>query len=227
MSAVSAVNAVTSSGEEEDNYLSLSRSAVFGLVLGILALLGIWFPPLVALCFMGLIASGIALYQLAKYPAELTGKPLAIVALLLNATLCIVIPIYHAYVYATELPPGYKRVSFSTLKSPLGQEDVPPKDALELNGQKVFIKGYAHPTSMSAGSVKHFILVPDIATCCFGGQPPLTHMIEISLKGDKSITPGFYRKLRLAGTLRVDSQLKPISGLQGVYYQLHVDEVVQ
>jgi hypothetical protein len=69
---------------------------------------------------------------------------------------------------------------------------------------------------------KKFVLVPDLGTCCFGGQPPLTHMIEVSLSGEEYARKS-YRKQRLAGTLHVNRSLKPIEGLTGVYYQLKAD----
>lgn len=211
---------------EDDIYKSLSRAAVFGCVFAVLGILGFWFAPLVALTFFGLVFSFVALNRLNKYPQELTGRPIAWFALLLSGFMTIGQPLYHAYIYATELPEGYERVSFSELKSPLGAPDYPPEQALALDGKKVFLKGYPHPSSVSAASAKHFVLVPDIATCCFGGQPPLTHMIEVNLNGDQSLRLGMFSKLRLAGTLRVDQNLKPVSGLNGVYYQLQVDRVV-
>jgi hypothetical protein len=47
-------------------------------------------------------------------------------------------------------------------------------------------------------------------------------MIEVNLGGDLIIEPSM-RKLRLAGTLYVDPQLKPLNSVEGVYYQMRVD----
>ncbi len=93
----------------------------------------------------------------------------------------------------------------------MGAPDAPTKEALSLDGKKIFLKGYVHPTSVTSTSAKNFVLVPDWATCCFGGQPPLTHMVEVNLKGDMSVRAS-QRKIKLAGTLKVDKNLKPISG---------------
>lgn len=103
-----------------------------------------------------------------------------------------------------------------------GQPDVPTNDALQWNGQQTFIKGYVHPSSMSSPEAKKFVIVPDLGTCCFGGQPPLTHMIEVTLTGDQYAHKDYYKK-RLAGKFTVNNYLKPIDGLQGVYYQLQAD----
>ncbi len=210
--------------EDSEIYRSVSRQAVFCLLLGILGIFAFSTPALIILPFAGLFFGFGALYNLKKYPTELTGKPVAFAGLAINAMLALSTPIYHAYIYATEVPDGYERVLFSTLMTPIGTLDVPPERALELDGKKVFIKGYVHPTSVTSGSAKNFVLVPDWATCCFGGQPRLTHMIEVTLVGDLALQPS-NRKLRLAGTLSVDPQLKPISGLQGVYYQLRADHL--
>jgi hypothetical protein len=208
----------------EIEYRTVSRTAVLGLVFGIVGLLAILYAAMLFLPAVGLIFSLLALASFRKYPEELTGKPIAWTAFLLSGLLLIVAPIRHAYIYATEVPEGYERISFSTLTSPKGAPDMPTAEALELNGKQVFVKGYIHPSSISANSSKYFVLVPDLGTCCFGGQPPLTHMIEVTLTGNEGVRHSF-RKFKLAGKLQVDTNLKPISGLQGVYYQLRADHV--
>ena len=191
-------------------------------MLGILGLGAFPVLLLIALPMLGIAFGVIALFAISRFPEEMLGKPLAIAGIALSLITCLLAPAYHTYVYMTEVPEGYTRVNFEDLKSGLGQPDVPPSEALALNGQQVFIKGYIHPTSMDTMSAKRFVLVPDLGTCCFGGQPPLTHMIEVSLTGDQHARKS-YRKQRLAGKLRVNSQLKPIDGLTGVYYQLQAD----
>lgn len=214
--------ATTFSDGEADVYKSVSRAAIASLVLGVLGLSAfpVWF--LLILPLTGLVFAYLAYDGFRKYPHELVGKPIATVGLLLCSLTCLLAPSYHYCDYMTEVPDGYTRTDFSVLKSGLGQPDVPPADALALDGQKVYIKGYIHPTSMDTLLAKRFILVPDLGTCCFGGQPPLTHMIEVSLTGDQHATKS-YRKQRLAGTLHVNPNLKPVDGLTGVYYQLRAD----
>ena len=51
----------------------------------------------------------------------------------------------------------------------------------ELDGKKVFIKGYMYPSSQMTG-IREFVLCRDNGTCCFGGQPRLTDMIRVKLK---------------------------------------------
>ncbi|MCC7335515.1 MAG: DUF3299 domain-containing protein [Pirellulaceae bacterium] len=216
------VREATFSSEEAGVYQSVSRAAVASVVLGVLGLSAFSIWLLVALPLLGVVLALIALRGFQKFPEELLGKPLAVAGLTLCGLTCVFAPAYHRYVYLTEVPEGYTRVDFASLKSKLGEPDVPPSDALALDGKQVFIKGYIHPTSMDTMLAKRFVLVPDLGTCCFGGQPPLTHMIEVSLTGDQHAQKS-YRRQRLAGTLHVNPYMKPVDGLTGVFYQLQAD----
>ena len=203
-------------------YQSVSRAAVASVVLAVLGLLSFLFVGLLMLPVVGLVLAVNALLSIRKYPDEMLGKPIALLGLAISGGTMILAPSYHAFVYVTEVPEGYQRIAFSTLTSPTGAADVPPAQALELDGKQVFVKGYIHPTSMDAPRVKKFVLVPDLGTCCFGGQPPLTHMIEVTLAGDNFATKSM-SKQKLAGTLHVNRALKPVDGLEGVYYTLKAD----
>lgn len=207
---------------DEYNYTSLSRAAVLSLVFGILGLLSWYSPLLLFLSMLGALFALAAYANLKKYPQELSGKNLARLGGLLSLSMLIASPIKHTYVYYTELPDGYERISFAALKSPVGAPDVPPQTALDLDGKKVFLKGYIHPTSLSSNAAKTFVLVPDWATCCFGQQPPLTHMIEVKLTGENFASKSLKRH-SLAGTLSVRPYMKPVEGLQGVFYELEAD----
>jgi hypothetical protein len=210
------------SSSDELVYQSVSRSAVASLLLAVFGLLSILFVGLLLLPLVALVLGITAVLAIRKYPNELLGKPMALAGVGISAITLCVAPAYHMFVYATEVPPGYERIAFATLISPTGAPDQPPPQALSLDGQQVFVKGYIHPTSMNSARSKKFVLVPDLGTCCFGGQPPLTHMIEVTLTGDSLATKNM-RKQKLAGTLHVNPHLKPVDGLQGVYYTLKAD----
>ena len=61
-------------------------------------------------------------------------------------------------------------------------------------------------------------------TCCFGGQPKLTDMIEVTLKDPLRIKYSFGRR-KLAGVIRVSPDKKQVAGLDGVYYRVDADYV--
>lgn len=210
------------SGTDSEVYRAMSRAAVVSIVFAILGISALSVPLLLVLPLIGFFSGVLAIQAIKRFPDELLGKPLAQIGLAISALLLVVAPLYHGYVYATEVPEGYTRVSFFSFMSDKGQADIPTPDAMQWNGKQIFIKGYVHPTSMSSFEAKKFVLVPDLGTCCFGGQPPLTHMIEVTLTGDQYAHKDL-RKKRLAGTFTVNPYLKPIDGLQGVYYQLRAD----
>lgn len=208
--------------EETDIYRTTSRAALASLAFAILGLSAFMMEWLAVVPMIGLFIGVVGLNSIKKYPDELLGRQYAVAGIALSVVLLVAAPAYHAYIYATEVPEGYTRVSFYSLMADKNQPDVPTPDSLQWNGQQVFIKGYVHPNSMSSLEAKKFVIVPDLGTCCFGGQPPLTHMIEVTLTGDQYAHKDF-RKKRLAGKFNVNPYLKPIDGLQGVYYQLRAD----
>lgn len=214
------IESTFSSGEEV--YRSVSRAAIASLLLGIFGFAA--FPLLFVLILplLGLVFAVIAFSGFRRFPAELQGKPMAVAGAVICSGILVAAPLYHTYIYMTEVPEGYTRVDFAALMSPKGRQDVPTEFAVTIDGEQIFIKGYIHPSSMDTVKSKRFVLVPDLGTCCFGGQPPLTHMIEVSLLGDQYATKN-YRKQRLAGTMRVFASKKPVDGLDGVYYQLRAD----
>lgn len=227
MSAISMPNETKSveSWTENGNdapYRTVSRAAVFSVVLAVASASSLLSPWMIVVPLCGIVCGVVALGNIKKFPLELSGTGLAKIGLAASAVLGVVSPSYHTYIYLTEVPDGYERVSFSTLSTKSYEPDFPSQNALQLDGKPIFIKGYIHPTSVSSSKAKKFILIPDLGTCCFGGQPRLTDMIEVTLTGNQTVKPS-YRKIKLAGVLKVDTEIKPVKELQGVFYQLQAD----
>jgi hypothetical protein len=225
MSTLIEESAVTqeSIAEGEDfDYKALSRAAVISVIFGLFGFLAWESPYLIVLPLLAVVLALSGLSAIRRFQDELTGKKIALAGLSLGSLMIVVAPIKHTYVYLTEVPDGYERVSFSALKSPTGAPDLPTAEAVRLDGQKIFLKGYIHPTSLSSKNSKSFILVPDWATCCFGTQPPLTHMIEVHLVNEKYASKSF-RQHSLAGTFTVIPQGKAVEGFTGVYYQIDAE----
>lgn len=209
-------------GNDFEAYQSVSRAAVIACVFGALGLTAFITPWLLPLPLIAIVAAWTAFAGFRRYPDELVGAPAAIAGIVVAGITMLGAPSWHIYEYATEVPEGYTRVSFESLMTATGQPELPTPDALQMDGEQVFIKGYIHPNSMDTMLSKRFVIVPDLGTCCFGGQPPLTHMIEVTLVGEQYASKSM-RKQRLAGTLHVNRSLKPIDGLTGVFYQLRAD----
>ncbi len=209
---------------EYEQYRSLSVAAVATIAIAVLSLAAIVFPSLLFLPLAGVLL-GLYAYRKTQVRAdELTGQGMATVGL----GLCLLILFgaggMHWIIYATEVPEGYERISFWQLDAGPGQPEssIPPA-ALELDGKRVFVKGYVFPHTQRLG-LKQFVLVGDMGTCCFGGQPKLTDMIEVTLEDPLTINFS-YRPRRLAGTFKVNRILKNRSDVGGVCYQLEADYV--
>jgi hypothetical protein len=212
--------------EQYLQYRSLSMSAVVTLALGILSIPA----PLVAHRTFGLLLIPLAgmvlglfsVQKLRRHRNELSGMVAAKLGLALCTVLFLAGTLWGTVSYATEVPEGYQRISFAQLQPDPGYPQLPiPPAAIELNQQKIFIKGYVYPDGQSE-NIKQFVLVPDMGTCCFGGQPALTDMILVTLREPLRIDYSYYRR-NLAGVLHVSPRKKPIENLDGVYYQLDAD----
>ncbi len=230
MSAIDTVPDVHDDEAGDDGfvaYRALSKAAVMSLVLAFLSLLGLVFPTLLVLPIVGVILGFIALKNLRRYPNELTGRVPAVIGTFGCLVLLTGGAAWHTHTYLTEVPDGYTRISYSQLQSkgmyPGTNTPILPE---ELDGKRVFIKGYVHPGVSSMGRIRKFILVPDMGTCCFGGQPKrMTDMIEVTLTKSKGIQYNL-RKRKVGGILHVRYQVHKVAGgLKGGLYELKADYV--
>lgn len=224
------MSAELSLGRYEDTvdfpYRALSRGAIFSVLLIPLALPGLIqaFAPLLVLSIAGIACGLFGLRAIRRWPDEYSGKTLALTGLVAHAVLLFGGSSAHAYVYATEVPEGYQRVSFYEFQQPDSLPDVPTARALEFNGEDIFLKGYIHPSSGS-GMLRRFILVPDLGTCCFGGQPKSTDMIEVTLAKGQTVRGGL-TKLKLAGKFTVNPYNHRAADFDNqIYYQMRAEYV--
>ena len=206
-------------------YRGISKAAIFSVGLGLLSVPGLLFPGVLVLALVGFVLGLIAMRSIRRYPDELTGRPVALIGVVLCGCMFVGGVAAHVIDYVTELPEGYaseNRVSFAELQPDKAHPELPIAPlALELHGRKIFLKGYVHP-EYNHGEVRKFVLVPDMGTCCFGGQPKLTDMIEVTLRDPHRIR--YNQRLRkVAGVFLVDPAPVPIKGLGGVVYQIDAE----
>lgn len=207
---------------EYARYRAISMSAVTTAIIGIISIPAILFSKLLFLPFMGLIIGTYSMLQLKRRSDELKGIHTAKIGLLMCTSILITGTVYSSYVYATEVPEGFSRISFTELQPNEGSPLPIPESALSLDGERIFVKGYVHPAVTRRKGIKQFVLVPDMGTCCFGGQPKLTDMIEVTLKDPLRVNYSL-SQVKLAGTFKVSPIKKNVSGLDGVYYQLDAE----
>ena len=203
-------------------YRTVSKTAVISLILGLFSIGAFAAAPLLFVPVCGFFLGLYAYRNIRRYPNELSGTISALAGTALCALLFFAALTAHSVIYATEVPEGYERISFDDLQPRRERREWPVSNrALSLDGKRVFVKGYVYPDGQQFG-IKRFVLVRDLGTCCFGGQPKLTHMIEVTLEDPLRVEYAI-RKRKLGGTLKVDTKLKPVSGLGGVYFRLKAD----
>lgn len=206
-------------------YRAISRSAITSIVLFVVALLGLIAPfeALLALAVLGIIFAFLAIRSIRRYPDEFSGLGLAKFSLIANGLLLAGGIGMHTYVYLTEVPPGHIRVPFYALKFD-ADPDQPTEAAMEIDGKDIFIKGYIHPSS-GGGMLRQFVLVGDLGTCCFGGQPKSSEMIEVTLTGGQTVKGGMTRR-KLAGKFTLNKvPQKQTDFDNAVFYRLKGSKV--
>lgn len=207
------------SHSSEFEYRALSTLAVLSLICGVFSLLALFDLSLGLIPLVGILIGARALSQIRRRPKDLAGAGLAKAGIVLSLLLLLTGWVRIGYIYATEVPDGYARVSYEQLQPTEPGQRV-PQSALDLDGKRVFIKGYAYPGSQKSG-IKQFVLCRDNGDCCFGGEPKLTDMIQVTLA--EPLAMEYTTSLRrLAGTFRV-APAEASDELGAVLYHLEAD----
>lgn len=204
----------------DGDYRALSGAAVVSLALGFLSALALLTVYLSMIPIAGILFGLYAVSQIHKHPGELTGRGIAITGISISLVLLIGSISVASYVYATEVPEGYERIFYSQLQPEEGKigQKIPPY-AEDLDGKKVFIKGYVFPGKQRQG-IKTFLLVRDKGDCCFGGNPKLTDRIQVTLADPERLQFDPYLH-KVAGTFRLIKDPRQAVDAGGeVYYHL-------
>ncbi|MGI9516243.1 MAG: DUF3299 domain-containing protein [Pirellulaceae bacterium] len=213
------------SDELEIHYRSLSKAAVGGTIFAFLGLGYLLATPLILLPVIGLGLSWIGVTNVRRFPEELVGRKLAKIGLVLSILLLAGGTAWHTYVYMTEVPEGYERISFRMLKPDRKSQLPYSPNAEELDGTKVFLKGYVRPGTHRT-NLRDFILVGDFGSCCFGGNPEITDVVAISIQGEERVNYSL-RVRKIAGTFRLNRRAAPTDEKEvpKVYYQIDAEIV--
>lgn len=211
-------------------YRAISIAAVVALVFGLMSLFAflgvVWDAPSAILLIpaLGTITGFLAVRKLKRQSNELTGMPVALVGTVLSLIGLVCGAAYSQYRYSTEVPEGYSRISFLSLEPVMSRPELPVSpDSLELQGKKIFVKGYVLSDDQGV-ALKNFAIVPDLGDCCFGGNPKLYKMIQSEIKTKDRVGFSFFKR-GFGGTFRVDPRQKDPTGLQGAHYYLDIDYV--
>ena len=106
--------------EQYQQYRSLSFSAVVTLVFGVISLPAAFWahmnPFMLVFPFIGTLLGLFSFFKLRKRTDEFTGLGLSKTGLMMSLVFLFGGTGFAAYVYATEVPDGYQRISFTDLQ---------------------------------------------------------------------------------------------------------------
>jgi hypothetical protein len=216
-----------SDAQAEFEYHPVPPLAPISLFLGVCAVAGLLAIPALAVGFVGMVTGLICVWQIRRSEGEMGGGVLAKIGLVLSALFLLSGSALHAYIYVTELPEGYERVSFNWLSKEdlkagvAGPEVTPAVEALD--GKPIFIKGYMFPTRQVVG-LTEFVLVKDTGQCCFGGNPKLTDMIVVKFKDGMTVNHRPQALVAVGGVFHAKSvtqsgELTAVYSIDGTHFK--------
>jgi hypothetical protein len=192
----------------EARYRAVSAPAALSLAFGVLSFLTVfnWFFGLIPAA--GVILGMRALRQIQRSPEEIQGRGLACAGLALSAVLWILGATGLAAMQRHAIPPGYEPVTFAELRPDKGNKEALSRKAVELDGRRVFIKGYMYP-GRQVFNIKQFVMVANRQLCkfCISNITP-TQMVRVEMVGD--LTADYKTHLTATGgILHVDRKVVP------------------
>jgi hypothetical protein len=216
--------------EEEVQYRALHTGAMISLVLGLLSTVVVicaansfeWCLLVAPIPAVGMFIGLRSLAKIRRHPDHYTGAGLAKAGVFLSLAFLVGGVAYGEYVYATEVPDGYTRITFTDMKPDELQERgnvaVPP-EIIALNGKKVFIKGYIRPGSAtSRTNIDNFLLVRDNNQCCFGDLSKVKYydQMVVQITGGDRVDDNL-QILRMGGILEVHPENLALGGRAPVF----------
>lgn len=116
--------------------------------------------------------------------------------------------------FKAEGPQGALRVSYDDLDllkvlnmDPVTRDAVKfmPEWLRNLDGKRIRVRGFMYPTFTESG-IDHFILARDNQICCFGRNPKIYDLIDVTLQPDRTTNYIQGRPFDVVGTLHIDLQ---------------------
>jgi hypothetical protein len=186
--------------EEADQYRAIGSLSVATFVFGLLSLLSLVSGFLLLVPVLGLVFGGLSLRKIIAMPTIMGGLRLTVTGMVLSFLFGCAGLWWQHYSFYNLTPAGYRELDFFDFAA--GPSGAVPKTIAELDGQKVFVKGYMYPQKLQDG-IEKFALVRILTTSSFtGATPDPTDMILVEIKTGEKIS---YRAkpIRVGGVLRV------------------------
>lgn len=203
----------------EFNYRPVPPLVPVSGAFALLSLTAFIWDVMIVVPVIGVVLALLAVRQIRRSAGMLSGAVAATAFAGMMGAAAVTAGAFHAYTFATELPPGYERVSFvydiaeKGFVVNNGQPGIHP-DVQKLDHQPVFLKGFMYPEKQLRGLTR-FVLCKDSGQCCFGGQPKQTDMIQVVMAEGLMVNyrPGL---IAVAGEFEIHPTLDE-SGLNPVY----------
>jgi hypothetical protein len=205
--------------DETSEYRALHSGAVIGIVFAIFGMIATLMASgdslgLLYVSLLNLPAFVLCIWSLRRIrsaPEQYTGAALAAIGTAMSLVFLIGGVVYGGYVYATEVPDGYTRISFNTMRPDEIQErngQIVPPDIAALDGKRVFIKGYIRPDSITVTKgINRFLLVRDNNQCCFGALSSVKYFDQVDVQMENPKTVDYSNGLfSMGGVLKIDPQ---------------------
>lgn len=206
--------------EDEFHYRQIPVLSPVSLVLGLASLVVFVTAFGIIIGSIGVIIGLICFLSTVRNREEIGGFKITVAGLILSAACVVYGSSKLAYDYSTEVPEGFRRISFTNDIAEKGFKYEKGKgtwaihpEVEELSGQKLFLKGFMYPTRQKEG-ITEFILAKDNGQCCFGGNPKVTDMILVRMKKPPKVD-FTDRRVSVAGVFR--TQRNSSEGLNQVY----------
>jgi len=173
--------------DNAERYRAIGGTTIVSCLLAIVSPLSFVDWWLVVVPIMSIVLGLIAWCEIKRRSDELTGKPLALAAILFSSLAFVGSLTFLSIVYAAELPQGFQRLDYTMLQPLDGDPPTAvPDTAYAMDGTSVLLKGYIYPGSKQHGIVQ-FLLVRDQGDCCFGGNPKITDRVLVQMRDTQGI----------------------------------------
>ena len=199
----------------EGGYRAVSGLAVcVCLLLGVASGLTFLAWPLAFIPVAAITVGWFALGRIRRNPQEMFGTAIAWTGIGLAGGLWVLGSGWLMYQARNWVPSGYKQIDYSILQPATDDfEHKIPRDALDLDQQKVFIRGFIVPDKRS--QLKEFYLSEDQGDCAYcKPKPRLTQLIKVKMKPPQ-IAAYTTRAIGVGGVMTVVEDPGPEAGGDG------------
>ena len=201
-------------------YQAINPLSAGSIVLGLVSVLAFFHWGFLFLPLAGILLGVAGLINPSRVEGARVGIYLSCAGIALSLLLGGGLYGFSVYRYYHMTPPGYTAIDYTTLESEDPNKPI-PETAYELEGQRVFIRGYMYPTRQQTG-LKTFVMSRDNGVCQYClPNPKITDQVFIELAGDREAAYTT-RMIGVGGIFSLKLE-DPKKKYGGVVYHLEAD----